>query len=61
MVSYVDSQTGKYVGTVSRSSSGEWFLNTLYLEGRPFPVLTKYEGFLLLNSLHKKHLKTHAN
>jgi hypothetical protein len=56
VVTYVCSLSGHTVGKVY-NRGGKWFLSSIYLEDwRPFEIFTKYQGFLLLNSLHKKKL-----
>ena len=56
LVHYVCSKTGDKVGRVYRTSDGRWYLSTKYVENwGPLEVFAKYQGFLFLNELHKRH------
>jgi hypothetical protein len=52
---YAESKDSAPIARVYKKD-GEWYLATGYLaHWQPVPTLTKYEGFLLLLQLHKKH------
>jgi hypothetical protein len=52
-VEFFDATSGDIVGIVYKNN-GLWYLSTKYFNaGDPLEVFTKYEGFILLNKLHK--------
>ena len=52
-IEFFDATSEDRVGTVYKNN-GLWYLSTKYFNaGDPLEVFTKYEGFLLLNKLHK--------
>ena len=57
LVTYKCAKTLQPIGKVYKTDAG-WYLSSPYLnEVFPVEVFSKIEGFLLLNNLHKQHVR----
>lgn len=58
VVTYKCARTYEPIGKVYKTEDQRWWLATRYLQHwTPVEVFSKIEGFLLLNNLHKQHVR----